>query len=284
MKNRNDYYDLSVLKAKIGNSLIYIILILYALTTIYPFIWIILTSLKSASEVYANPFGLPRIWEFGNYKQALLGGNLLPSFLNSIFYSIIATAIVILLSSMTAYILVRVYTKFIFYLYFTLGIMIPIPAIIIPLFIIIKKLGLHNTRTGIILIYVVINLSFSIFILVSFMRNIPVELEEAARIDGASLGRIFFNIILPIMRPGLATVGTFTFLFCWNDFLIALVMAASPQLKTINLAVYNLRGMYSSDFGLISAGVSWLVIPVMIMYVIFQEQVVKGLTAGAVKG
>jgi raffinose/stachyose/melibiose transport system permease protein len=268
----------------IENAARYMLLSIFALSTIYPFFWTLLSSFKSSGEVYGNPFGLPREWIFSNYIKSYVGGNLGISFLNSFMYSTIATTIVLLLASMTAYILARVYTRFIYYLYFTLGIMIPVHTIIIPIFIMIRKMGLHNTRTGIILLYVVMNLSFSIFILVSFMKTIPKEIEESARMDGASLGRIFFSIILPIARPGLATVGTFTFLFCWNDFLVALIMASSRNIQTINLAVYNLRGMYVKDMGLISAGISWLIFPVMIVYIIFQEQVIRGLTAGAIKG
>lgn len=284
MKQRNDYYNSSVLKARTANIFKYIVLILYSLTTIYPLIWVILTSLKESGDIYNNPFGLPSVWKFGNYVQVLIGVKILPALLNTFFYSIVSTAIVILLSFMTAYMLARIYTKPLFYIYFTLGIMIPIHAIIVPLYSMMNKLNLVDTRTGIILIYVALNLSFSIFILVPFMRNVPKEIEEAAMIDGANIPRIAFTVVLPIVKPGLATIGTFTFINCWNDFLVALIMATIPQLKTINLAVFNLRGLYMLDFGLMSAGLAWVIIPVAIIYVIFQEQVIKGLTAGAVKG
>ncbi len=284
MKNKNDYYDNLILRLKITNLLKYIFLTLYALITIYPLIWIIQTSLKKSAEVYSNPFGLPNTWKFENYIDAFIGGNFLRSFANSFLYSITATLIVIFLSFMTAYALARIYKKYILVVYFTLGIMVPIHSVIIPLFVLMKNLGLHNSRVGIILIYVVLRLSFSIFILIPFIRKIPVEIEEAATIDGASIPRIAFQIVGPSVRAALTTVGTFAFLFSWNDLLVALIMAPNPKISTINLAAYNLRAMYVSDFGLVSAGITWLTIPVLIMYFIFQEQFIKGLTAGAVKG
>lgn len=283
MNSKNNYYEKSAVKSRAMNIFKYMILVIFSLIAIYPLLWVILTSFKSATEVYANPFGIPIAFDFDNFRQAFISGDLLISFRNSIFYSAITTVFVLFFSSMASYIIAKVYTKFILYVYFTLGIMIPVHSIILPLFIMVKELGFFNTRIGLILIYIVINLSFSIFILVSFMRNIPKELEDAARIDGASLPRIFFSIILPISRPGLATVGTFAFLFTWNDLLIALIMAPSPHLKTLNLAVFNLRGQYVSDFGLISAGLTLIIIPMVFIYIIFQEQVIKGLAAGAIK-
>jgi raffinose/stachyose/melibiose transport system permease protein len=141
-----------------------------------------------------------------------------------------------------------------------------------------------NTRAALILAYVVGNLSISIFILVSFLKTIPKDFEDAAMIDGCSRTRTFFMIILPIARAGLATVGIFAFLGCWNDFLLPLLLAVSPQLRTLNLACFNLRSQYIADFGLVCAGLVILIVPVTIIYILFQENVIKGLTAGAIKG
>ena len=115
------------------------------------------------------------------------------------------------------------------------------------------------------------------------MKTIPSEMEEAATIDGSGRFRTFFQIILPMAKPGLATIGTFAFINSWNDLLLALVMIAGPQLKTINLACYNLRGQYIQNYGLITAGLVMMIVPVVVIYILFQEQVVKGITAGAVK-
>jgi len=157
--------------------------------------------------------------------------------------------------------------------------MIPIHAVIIPMLMILRRLGLVNTRLGIILAYTVAELSFSIFILVAFMKTIPREIEEAAQIDGSSRLRTFFQIILPISKPGLATIGTFAFINSWNDLLLALVITSGPKLSTLNLACFNLRGLYVQHYGLITAGLMIMMIPVIVIYIFFQEQLVKGITA-----
>ncbi len=262
----------------------YTVLILFALTTLYPFVWVLLSSLKTDHEVFANAFGLPKQWMFSNFYEAFTGAQVGTNFFNSLMYAACCVAVVLLCASMTSYALVRAVKTKRLYLFFTTGIMIPTHAVIIPLVIILRNLNLINTRMGITLAYIVSNLSFSIFVLTGFMRTLPKDLEEAAMIDGCSRLRLFFSIVLPISKPGLATIGTFSFLNAWNDLLLALVITSSPMLRTLNLGCYNLRAQYAQRYALISAGLVILIIPVAIMYILFQEQVVKGMTAGAIKG
>lgn len=262
----------------------YGVLIAFALTTLYPFIWVAISSLKTDNEVFGNAFGLPSEWMFSNYVDAWAGALVGQSLLNSIIYSSVSTILILLFASMAAYVLARVRPNKWLYLFFTLGIMVPLHSIIIPLLIFIRALDIINTRQGIILAYVVSNLSFSIYILVAFMRTLPQEIEDAATIDGCGRSRIFFSIILPIVKPALATVGIFAFINSWNDLLLALVITVSPHLQTLNLASYNLRARYIQHYALICAGLMLLIIPVTIIYVLMQEQIVRGMTAGAVKG
>lgn len=262
----------------------YGVLIAFALTTLYPFIWVAISSLKTDNEVFGNAFGLPSQWMFSNYVAAWSGALVGQSLLNSFIYSTVSTVLILLFASMAAYVLARVSPNKWLYLYFTLGIMVPLHSIIIPLLIFIRALDIINTRQGIILAYVVSNLSFSIYILVAFMRTLPREIEDAATIDGCSRPRMFFSIILPIVKPALATVGTFAFLNSWNDLLLALVITVSPHLQTLNLASYNLRARYIQHYALICAGLMLLIIPVTLIYILLQEQIVRGMTAGAVKG
>jgi len=269
---------------KVLTTIKYAVLIAYAALSIYPFIWVVLSSFRTNTGIYSNPFAFPEVWKFENYSTAYHGANISRSILNTFFYSCSATAAVLLLSSMTAYVLSRINRSFLLYIFFTIGIMIPIHSVLIPLVTIIKSMGLLNTRLGLILAYIAGNLSFSTFILVSFLDAVPKEIEEAARIDGASLIRTFFSVVLPITKPGLATAGTFVFLFCWNDFILALLLASKQKIQTLNLAAYNLSGLYIRDYGIVCAGLVMLILPIMIIYMIFQEQVIKGLTAGAVKG
>lgn len=264
-------------------ALKYLALTLAGFSCILPFVWVALSSVKPDREIYSNSFGLPKVWVWSNYKDAWKGAQVATSFLNSIFYSFTSVALLILVAAMASYILARVWTSKILYNFFALGIMIPIHAVIIPMLMILRRLGLVNTRLGIILAYTVAELSFSIFILVAFMKTIPKEIEEAAQIDGSSRLRTFFQIILPISKPGLATIGTFAFINSWNDLLLALVITSGPKLSTLNLACFNLRGLYVQHYGLITAGLMIMMIPVIVIYIFFQEQLVKGITAGAVK-
>ena len=261
----------------------YLLLSFAAFFCIIPFAWVLLSSVKSSNEIYISAFGWPREFLWENYGDAWRGAQIAVSFANSLFYSFSSVLLLVLLSSMAAYALARIWKNRAAYQFFTLGIMIPMHAVIIPLLMIFRRLQLVNTRTGIILAYTVAELSFSIFILTAFMKTIPSEMEEAATIDGSGRFRTFFQIILPMAKPGLATIGTFAFINSWNDLLLALVMIAGPQLKTINLACYNLRGQYIQNYGLITAGLVMMIVPVVVIYILFQEQVVKGITAGAVK-
>ncbi len=271
-------------KYKVAKTAKYSVLILYAITTILPFLWVVLSSVKTHSEVIGNPFKLPSEIVLNNFVLAWKGAQVPNALLNSTIYACVSVVLVVLVTSMAAYIIARIRPSKSIYLFYTLGIMVPIHAVIIPFVLIIRSFGLINSRPGIILAYVTANISFSFFILVSFMKTLPKDLEDAAMIDGCSRTRTFFNIILPISKPGLATVATFAFMHCWNDFLLALIITVSPALRSLNVACYNLRAQYLQRYGLIAAGIVILMIPVIIMYVLFQEQVIKGLTAGAIKG
>ena len=139
-------------------------------------------------------------------------------------------------------------------------------------------------NSGLIILYAVSNLSLAIFILVGFMKSIPKEIEEAAELDGCSLPRTFFQIVFPLCRPGISTVATLAFLNCWNEYLFAYVFISSSPLKTITQGIYALKGTYNTNYGLLTAGLVMEIVPVVIAYIFFQEQVVAGMTAGAVKG
>jgi ABC-type glycerol-3-phosphate transport system permease component len=262
----------------------YIVLSLFAVSTVYPFVWVMLSSFKTESEIYGNPFMLPHSWNLNNYRVAWQGVNVLRSFTNSVVYCTVALVVILLVSSLAAYILARVRPNKWLYVYFSLGMMIPLQAVIIPLNIIFRNLHIVNTPAGLIVAYIISNLSFSIFILVAFMRGLPFEIEESAAIDGCSRIRIFFQIVLPISKGGLATAAILAFISCWNDLLLPLTITSNPLYMTLNLAVYNLRAQYVSNYGTITAGIMLLTVPAFIVYILFQEQIIKGMAAGAIKG
>ncbi len=264
----------------------YCMLILYAITTIYPLFWIFLTSLKPNSEVYGNPFGLPKELKISNFSTVWETMNLKVYMTNSVVYAIIATCLILLLAAMASYVLARTMPNSYLSLYFTIGIMIPFQAIVIPYIKIFRELNLYNTKLGVIVSFVSVNLAFSIFVLTPFMRSIPREIEEAAFIDGCSMLRMFVSIILPISKAGLSTVGIFAAVNCWNDFFVTMMTTSTENIRTLNLACYQLRasGEKASEYGLMCAGAVLLVLPILLVYLMFQKQIVKGMAAGAVKG
>lgn len=262
----------------------YIVLIAVAVLMLYPLFWMGISSLKENSDIFAKPFALPTDPKWENYTLAWETAEVPGHMLNSILYAVSAVIFTVIFSAMASYVIARISTGRKIYHYFSLGIMIPINAIIIPFILIFRRIDLLNTRQGIILAFVVTNLAFSIFILVPFMKELPVELEDAAMIDGCGRVQTFLRIILPISKGGLATVGTFVLLNSWNDLFLSLLIISKQDYITLNQVCYNMKAQYVSDYGLISAAVMILVLPVLVFFVLFQKQVVKGMTAGSIKG
>ncbi len=271
-------------KNKVAIILKYFVLTTTAMISLYPFIWVLISSLKDNNEIYSNSFGFPKVIQWGNYVQAWKGAKVGTSFFNSLFVSLASVAILIVITAMGSYILTRVQKSTLLSVYLSLGIMIPIHAMLIPSVIIFKHLHLQDTRISLILVYIATNISFSLYIMKGFMDKIPMELDEAATIDGCSKAGIFFRIIFPIAKPGIATIATLAFLNCWNDLLLGLVMISDPVKRTLSLGISALKGSYVTQYGLLCSGFAISIIPVAIMYLIFQKQVVQGMTAGAVKG
>ncbi len=262
----------------------YIVLTLAAVLCLYPFLWVVLSSLKDNSSIYGDPFGLPMSPMFENYAKAWKGADVGRNFINSMAVCLATLAVLIVITAMGSYILTRVKRSILLDTYFSLGIMIPIHALLIPSVLIFKNLHLTDNLFSLVIMYAAVNISFSMFIMNGFMKGIPKELDEAATIDGCGKGQIFFRIILPGAKPGIATVATLAFLNCWNDLLMGLVLISSPQKKTLALAISALKGSYATQYGLLCAGFVISIVPVMIMYLLFQKQVIAGMTAGAVKG
>lgn len=204
--------------------------------------------------------------------------------LNSVIYAVSTVAAVVLISSMASYVIARMSSGRKIYDYFSLGIMLPINAIIIPFILMFRRIGILNTKFGIILAFTVTNLAFSIFILTPFMEGIPKELEDAAHIDGCSRLQTYLRIILPVSKGGIATVSTFVLTNCWNDLFLSLLIVTKQSYITLNQVIYQMKAQYIADYGLISAAVMIMVLPVITFFVMFQKQVVKGMTAGSVKG
>jgi raffinose/stachyose/melibiose transport system permease protein len=268
---------------KIGVYARYITLILWCATTVFPFAWTILSSFKNNQQIYGAPLAWPNPAVLGNFGKAWEGTNVLVTGTNSLLYSMLTVIFTLAIAAPAAFYCSKIAKNRLLHTYFVTGIMIPVHAILIPCFITLRNLQAFDSKWGIVLLYVAVNLAFSIFILSGFMNSLPNELIEASVIDGCGPIRVFLTM-LPLTKAGLATAMTFVFLGVWNEMLFAMIMLPSPVNRTLNVAAINLRGQFVSDQGLLSAGLVILIVPAIIIYTLFQEQVVKGLTAGAVKG
>ncbi|MDF2615059.1 MAG: ABC-type sugar transport system, permease component [Clostridia bacterium] len=268
------------------NVLKWIVLMFFAIYAIFPILWLLISSFKTNAELMSEPFGLPAVWQFGNYLNALKASNLGILFANSVFISIAATCINIMLAGMISYCIAR-FTfkgKEIIFVMFSAGILVPLNALMVPYFTIVNKLGLYDKHIGLIIVYTAIGIPVSTFIVRGFMNGIPREVEEAAIIDGCGFFKRFFMIILPLSKTGLVTAATFQFLTCWNEFVYSMLLTSSTKVRTIQLGIRYFTNQFSTDFVSMYAAIIVSIIPSVICYMLFQEQIISGLTSGAVKG
>ena len=274
------------MKTKIGNILKYIVLGLYAITCLYPMVWLILSSFKSNEELFANTWGLPSALEITNYVTAIVQGKIGRYFINSVTTSIASVVICVVLAIMVSYAITRMQwklSKMVLRL-FLLGMMIPMYATIIPLFSIFNKLDLLNTYISVIIPHVVFGFPMAIFILAGFMEGIPRELEEAAVMDGANIYQIFGKIIAPITKPSIVTVAVITFIDAWNDLLIPQIFLTSSEKMTLPVGLTEFEGLHTTNYVASIAAVVITVIPSIVVYGILHKNIMEGMVAGAVKG
>ena len=271
---------------KVLTYLLNIIVWLFSLSCVFPFIWIVYSSLKTQSEFSLNIISLPAVPQISNYTELFKTGNMFTAFINSTYISIISVFFIILIAFLTAYCLSRFDFRGskLIYVFFLTGMLIPQHSLLIPVFIFFKNLGLYNTRITLLFPYIAFGLPMAIFLIESFIRTIPIEIEEAALIDGSNIFRRLFSIILPMCKPVMATSLILSFLSTWNEFPFALILIRSKALKTIPLWLTNFNGQYSTDYTQLMAALVMASIPVIIVYLIFSKRVVQGMTAGAVKG
>ncbi len=262
------------------------VLLLLFVYAVFPVLWLAVASLKTNGELMANPFSLPEIWQFQNYKKALTVSGIARLMLNSVIISSLATLLNILIASMGAYTLSRFKfrgNQFLKVL-FSSGILIPLNALMIPYFVLVNSIGLYNTMGGLILVYTAIGIPISTFIIMGFMASVPDELEEAAIIDGACFYKRFFTIVFPLSRAGVVTAGTFQFLTCWNEFVYANLLTSSQAVRTVQLGIRYFTNQFATDYVSMYAAIIISILPSILAYVLFQNQIIAGLTSGAVKG
>lgn len=274
------------MKQRVPKVVKYCFLALFSIGMIYPLYWLMISAFKTNEEFFKSPYSLPTSWTFENITRAWELANMGRAMVNSTFVSVSATLLTLLLGALTAYALSRFTFRLKGFLmvFFLIGMLIPIHSTLVPLFTLMKQVGLLDTYWALILPYTAFELPIAIFLLYAYMIAIPKEVEEAAVMDGAGYWGIFFRIILPMSTPALATVAILAFLRYWNEFVFALVFINDSALKTLPLSLSIFSDGYSTNYGLTMAAMAIAVIPTIIMYLIFQEQIMKGMTAGAVKG
>jgi N-acetylglucosamine transport system permease protein len=261
---------------------------LWALMIIIPVAWIVMTSFKTNREIAADPLGLPAVVQWANYANAWSDGNIGGYFINTIQVMLFSVTGTMLLGAMAAYVLAR-YEFFgnrIIYFGFAAGMMFPVFLALFPLFKTLQNVALLNTYTGLVLVYIAYSLPFTVFFLTAFFRTLPTGVAEAAIVDGAGHYRLFFQVMLPMAKPGLIAITIFNIIGQWNQFLLPLVLLGrNPEDAMISQGLANLalRQGYEGDAGALFAGTVMAMIPIFIAYVVFQRQIQAGLTAGAIK-
>lgn len=263
------------------------VLIIWAVMVVMPLLWAVMTSFKSDSAIFSSPWALPDHLHFENWSRAWTQANMGDYFLNTLVVVGGSLTGTLVLGSMAAYVLARFEfpgNRFIYYL-FVGGMSFPIMLALVPLFYVVNNLGLLNTIHGLILVYIAYSLPFTVFFLTAFFRTLPGSVAEAAFVDGASHSRTFFQIMLPMARPGLISVGIFNFLGQWNQYMLPTVLNTDPDKRVLTQGLVQLAASqgYKGDWSGLFAGLVMAMLPVLGAYIVFQRQVVAGLTAGALK-
>ncbi len=257
----------------------------YVLLILYPLLNMVLSSFKSNRAILTTPFSLPESYSLETFKIVWIDKGFSGYFANSLLVTTVAMAFVLLLGSMASYGIAR-YTyrgNTLVYMIFLSGIMLPLKAAIIPLFLLIKTLGLINSRWSVILIFLAMGLPSTVFILAGFMKAIPMELEYAAKIDGCNDFAIYRMIIMPMVAPAIALVTIYNAVPIWNDFFFPLVFLQSNAVKTLPVGLSTFFGQHSTNWSLLFTGLSIAILPMLILYLFMSKYFIKGMTAGAVK-
>lgn len=274
-------------KNKWSTKLVYVILIMWAVIQLFPLYYLLTFSLKTNEEILGeNIIGLPQNWEWSNYIEVIRSSNIVRYFGNSVFVTTITIILTILISLMASYALYRMEWKFskAAVAIFMLGLTIPIHSSVLPVFLILKKVSLLNSYLSLILPNTAFGLSMAILMFSGFLEGIPMELEEAACIDGCNVYKIFLRVITPLMKPAFATVAIFTYLSSWNELMFATIFVNSENLKTLPVGVQALAMSLITDWGVLGAALVISLVPTIILYVIMSNKVQESMVMGAVKG
>lgn len=273
-------------KQKAARVFSYLFMALCVLVALFPIVWVVLSSFKTNREILSNGLQLPSTFSFSGYKQALEMAPILKIFVNSLIVSFASTALNVFILAMAGYVFAKKKFRFknLIFGILSLSMVIPSTALMSPVYTVITKLHLYDTKMALILVYTALNMPISLMILRSAFAAIPTELEEAAYIDGAGFFRTFWQVMMPCAKGGLASAAVLAFLGSWNEFTFALLLTSSTSTRTLPLSLSYFTSQFSFNYTAMFAAITIAVLPSIIVFSIFQEQVCSSLTAGSVKG
>jgi raffinose/stachyose/melibiose transport system permease protein len=270
-----------------GSFALQVLMTALAAVFILPVLIVINYSFKSKKELYlGSPLALPAAPGWDNYRSAIDRLSMATTFLNTLLYTLVSVAVMALLAGAAAWAIARNKGRFFrfSYIYFIVGILLPYQALFLSIYIIGYSLHLTNTAYGVILMYVATGMSFGVFIMTSFMGTVPVELEESARLDGCSIYRIYWSIVMPLLKPAFATLVIMQAFQVWNDYLMASLFVSSARLKTLTVAMQGLFSQQATDYTTAMGAIVMTVLPIAALFMALQKYFIKGMTVGAVKG
>lgn len=264
------------------------LMIVFSASCIFPLVWMFYSSLKTKRVFNADIIGLPKEPTFSNYIKIMTNQDyhIGQSMMASVRTTVLSLFFIVLFGFIVGYILSRIKFKGnrILYVMFLMGMLIPVHSLLVPIYVVFNKTGLGNQWFTLIIPYVAFGLPMAVFLVEGFIKAIPVELEEAAAIDGSSFTRTLFSIILPVAKPILVTIAIIQVFSCWNEFSFALVLIKDVRLQTVPLAMTMFKGQFASDYPKIMSAMLTTMAPIVVLYFIFSKQIIKGMVAGAVKG
>lgn len=269
-----------------GKIVAYIVMALFTLLTILPLVWLVYSSFKSNAEIMRNSLSLPKVWTVDNYIQSWKLGHLGLYAINSVIYTGIATTLTVLFGLSSGYALAKFeYRKLNAFLFgfFVMGLLITVQSVLVPLFVAETKVGLANSRIGVILPYIAFGMPMALYISTAYIKSIPDSLQESALIDGASYIRIFYSLILPVARPVMATITILTFLGNWNEYVFVFILTSQDALRSLPVGINSFAGALNQNYGWQFAALVMGTFPMIVFYIFFHEELAKGFAEGALK-
>lgn len=270
----------------IGNILCHIYLIILSIIAVFPFIWILLCSVKTNIELTSYPTNLlPKNFTLDNFIHVIKDLEFSKNIGNSVIIALFTTTIAIIISSMAAYGIVRFFPKLgkIMSKALITTYLFPPILLAIPYSLVMAKFGLVNTRIGLVIVYLSFSVPYAVWMLVGFFKTVPIEIEEAARVDGANKFQVFISIVLPLVAPGIVATAIYTFINAWNEFLYALILINSAEMMTVSVKFRSLQGAEILNWGDMMAASTLVVVPSVIFFILIQKNIAKGLTEGSIK-